>query len=140
MFTFRTCIMNQPAGQATYCQSKARYSWNIFRKISPYKLPVLSSNFTTPFPAFYPVGAPCRFVHVQYCGERQRGNCPLLNPQPLLFPPPFLVPSPAHTTHVSSREFSFGVSNARSNASRLFTPCLRQKRRHGRATSLKRKC
>ena len=31
--------MTQPVGRATYCQSKARYSWNIFRKISPYKLP-----------------------------------------------------------------------------------------------------
>ena len=30
--------MNQPAGQATYCQSKARYSWIIFRRISPYNL------------------------------------------------------------------------------------------------------
>ena len=36
---FRTCFMTQPVGRATYCQSKARYSWNIFRKISPYKLP-----------------------------------------------------------------------------------------------------
>ena len=32
VFTSRTCIMNQPAGLATYCQSKARYSWSIFRK------------------------------------------------------------------------------------------------------------
>ena len=39
VFTHRTCIMNQPAGLATYCQSKARYSWSIFRKISPYDLP-----------------------------------------------------------------------------------------------------
>ena len=31
--------MNQPAGLAAYCQSKARYSWSIFRKISPYDLP-----------------------------------------------------------------------------------------------------
>ena len=29
--------MIQPAGQCTYCQNKARYSWNIFQKISPYK-------------------------------------------------------------------------------------------------------
>ena len=29
--------MNQPAGRATYSQSKARYSWSICRKISPYK-------------------------------------------------------------------------------------------------------
>ena len=36
---FRTCFMTQPVGRATYCQSKARYSWNIFRKNSPYKLP-----------------------------------------------------------------------------------------------------
>ena len=37
MCTFRTCFMNQPAGQYSYCQSKARYSWSIFQKISPYK-------------------------------------------------------------------------------------------------------
>ena len=37
VFTFRTCFMSQPAGRYTYCQSKARFSWNIFRKISPYK-------------------------------------------------------------------------------------------------------
>ena len=30
--------MTQPAGRAAYCQSKARYCWNIFRKISPYNL------------------------------------------------------------------------------------------------------
>ena len=30
VFTFITCFMTQPAGQCTYCQSKARYSWNIF--------------------------------------------------------------------------------------------------------------
>ena len=29
--------MNQPAGRATYSQSKARYSWSICRKTSPYK-------------------------------------------------------------------------------------------------------
>ena len=39
MFTFKTCIMNQPAGRSTCCQSKARYSLSIFRKISPYNLP-----------------------------------------------------------------------------------------------------
>ena len=38
MFTFRTCFMTQPAGRYTYCRSKARNSWNIFRKISPYNL------------------------------------------------------------------------------------------------------
>ena len=38
VFTFQTCFMTQPAGQAAYCQSKARYSWRIFRKISPYDL------------------------------------------------------------------------------------------------------
>ena len=37
MYTFITCFMIQPAGRCTYCQSKARYSWNIFQKISPYK-------------------------------------------------------------------------------------------------------
>ena len=37
VFTFITCFMTQPAGRCTYCQSKARYSWNIFQKISPYK-------------------------------------------------------------------------------------------------------
>ena len=30
--------MTQPAGRAAYCQSKARYCWNIFRNISPYNL------------------------------------------------------------------------------------------------------
>ena len=35
VFTFRTCFMTQPVGRATYCQSKARYSWNIFRKSLP---------------------------------------------------------------------------------------------------------
>ena len=30
--------MTQPAGRAAYCQSKARYCWNIFLKISPYNL------------------------------------------------------------------------------------------------------
>ena len=30
--------MTQPASQAAYCQSKARYCWNIFQKISPYNL------------------------------------------------------------------------------------------------------
>ena len=48
VFTFRTCFINQPAGPYAYCQGKARYSWSIFRKISPYKpmrSPVaLSSN------------------------------------------------------------------------------------------------
>ena len=39
MFTSKTCIMNQPAGRATYSQSMACYSWSIFRKISPYNLP-----------------------------------------------------------------------------------------------------
>ena len=39
VFTFGTCIMNQPAGLVTYCHSKARYSRYIFQKISPYKLP-----------------------------------------------------------------------------------------------------
>ena len=38
VFTFRTCFTVQPAGRATYCQGKARYSWIICRKISPYKL------------------------------------------------------------------------------------------------------
>ena len=37
VFTFRTCFINQPAGPYAYCQGKARYSWSIFRKISPYK-------------------------------------------------------------------------------------------------------
>ena len=37
VFTFITCFMTQPAGRCTYCQSKARYSCNIFQKISPYK-------------------------------------------------------------------------------------------------------
>ena len=36
-FTFKTCFMSQLAVRATYCQSKALYSWSIFRKISPYK-------------------------------------------------------------------------------------------------------
>ena len=39
VFTYRICILNQLAGLATYCQSNARYSWSIFRKISPYNLP-----------------------------------------------------------------------------------------------------
>ena len=30
--------MTQPAGRYTYCLSKARNSWSIFRKISPYNL------------------------------------------------------------------------------------------------------
>ena len=30
--------MTQPAGRAAYCQSKARYCWNIFQKFSPYNL------------------------------------------------------------------------------------------------------
>ena len=38
VFTFRTCFMTQPVGRAAYCQSKARYCWNIFRNISPYDL------------------------------------------------------------------------------------------------------
>ena len=29
--------MTQPAGRCAYCQIKARYSWSIFQKISPYK-------------------------------------------------------------------------------------------------------
>ena len=37
MFTFQTCFMTQPAGRAAYCQSKACYCLNIFRKISPFK-------------------------------------------------------------------------------------------------------
>ena len=36
VLTFITCFMTQPAGRCTYCQSNARYSWNIFQKISPY--------------------------------------------------------------------------------------------------------
>ena len=31
--------MTQPLSRATNCQSKACHSWNILRKISPYKLP-----------------------------------------------------------------------------------------------------
>ena len=38
VFTLRICFTTQPAGPATYCRGKARYSWIIFRKISPYKL------------------------------------------------------------------------------------------------------
>ena len=38
VLTFRTSFMTQPPGRYTYCQSKARYSWIIFRKISPYNL------------------------------------------------------------------------------------------------------
>ena len=40
VFTLGTCFTTQPAGRgrATYCQGKARYSWIIFRQISPYKL------------------------------------------------------------------------------------------------------
>jgi len=38
VFTFTTCFMTQPAGRYTYCRSKARNSWNIFQKISPYNL------------------------------------------------------------------------------------------------------
>ena len=34
-----TCFITQPVGRATYCQSKACYSWNIVRKISSYNLP-----------------------------------------------------------------------------------------------------
>ena len=37
VFTLRSSFMNQPAGRATSCQSEARYSLSIFRKISPYK-------------------------------------------------------------------------------------------------------
>ena len=37
-FTFERCLMTQPAGQYTYCQSKAPYSWSVLRKISPYNL------------------------------------------------------------------------------------------------------
>ena len=37
MFTFKTFFMNPPSGRATYCQSKACYSWSISPKISPYK-------------------------------------------------------------------------------------------------------
>ena len=36
-YTFMTCFMIQPASRCTYCQSKARYSWNIFQKVSPHK-------------------------------------------------------------------------------------------------------
>ena len=36
VITFQTCFMTQPAGRAAYCQSKTRYCWNIFQKISPY--------------------------------------------------------------------------------------------------------
>ena len=38
VFTFRTSFITQPAGPATYSQGKGRYSWIIFRKISPYNL------------------------------------------------------------------------------------------------------
>ena len=38
VFTFRTFFITQPAGPATYSQGKGRYSWIIFRKISPYNL------------------------------------------------------------------------------------------------------
>ena len=38
MLSIRTSFMTQPPGRYTYCQSKARYSWIIFRKISPYNL------------------------------------------------------------------------------------------------------
>ena len=38
VFTFRTCFITQPAVRYTYCQRKARYSWSIFQKTSPYKL------------------------------------------------------------------------------------------------------
>ena len=39
VFIFGICFITQPVGRFTYCHSKARYSWNIFLKISPYKLP-----------------------------------------------------------------------------------------------------
>ena len=38
VLTFRTSFMTQPPGRHTYCQSRAHYSWIIFRKISPYNL------------------------------------------------------------------------------------------------------
>ena len=38
VFTFRSCFITPPASHATYCQGKARNSWIIFRKTSPYKL------------------------------------------------------------------------------------------------------
>ena len=47
---FETCFMTQPAGRYTYSQSKARCSWSIFRKSSPYKRicrPVYDANLTT---------------------------------------------------------------------------------------------
>ena len=70
-----------------------------------------------PFPVWNPIGTHCRIVHVQRCWEGKLSApllCPLLTQLPLF---------PASKTHVSSREFSFGVSNTRSNASRLFTLC-----------------
>ena len=38
MLTLITCFTIQPASHAIYCRGKARYSWIIFQKISPYKL------------------------------------------------------------------------------------------------------